>query len=143
LDGQAIVVAEAVANSLERRARVIAFMVAALNAIWLAFVAFRVVTAGRSDHEGSTSTLVVLGGLTASASYALARRATIPRSRERLSKSWKDRINPWNVSLLANGLWGCLALIFRPQFFVLYASFAGAAFLLSLVGRSADGRPYR
>jgi hypothetical protein len=112
------------------------------NVIWLVQIAFSV-AAGLSPREGAGFTAVVLGGLNACASYALARRAIIPRSQERLSKSWKDRISPWNVSLLANGLWVCLTLGFHPRFFVAYLGLAGVAILLSLAGRRSDGHPYR
>jgi hypothetical protein len=126
---------------LERRARVLAFVGAIPNVAWLVRIAVWVF-AGPSLRDGAGFTLVVLGGLNACACYALARRAIIFRSQERLSKSWKDRINPWNVSLLVNGLWGGLALVSRPQHLGA-ALLAGAAILLAFAGRAFDGRPYR
>jgi hypothetical protein len=139
---KAIVVADSIVNPRERQARRIALAAAILNAIWLVVVLLRV-PAVWARGDGSMKTLVVLFVLNASAFYSLLRRAIIPRSPERFSQSWKDRINPWNVSLVATGVWLYLALLFRPSFWMVYASVVGATLLLSLAGRRVDGRPYR
>ena len=126
----------------ERRARVIAGITAIVTSVWLVVLAFRAPAAVK-EGAGALFYLVVIFGLAASVSAALMRRALIARSPERLSKSWKDLINPWTYPLCLQLFWLATVPPVRSRFFAVHISIVGATVLLLLAGRSADRRPYR